>query len=182
MKKLNDISHDYNHINLVFNLAVQIAKKEGITDERDLFHIKMASLLHDYEDSKYQSSNKNQAYMCDMYLRRNKNLKEADRIEIVKIASNISLSKDNDETCDDKNLKLMIVQDADRLNSLGSIGILRYISYNLIAKKEKSFDEIIANIEKRTMKIRRFIRTKTGKAMAKKELSLVSRFINNYHQ
>ena len=35
-----------------------------------------------------------------------------------------------------RNLKLFIIQDADRINSLGAIGIMRYISYNINSKKE----------------------------------------------
>jgi hypothetical protein len=57
---------------------------------------------------------------------------------------------------------------------------MRYISYNLINKKENSFDEIINNIIKRTNKIKKFIRTNSGKEIAKKHFKLINSFINNY--
>ena len=53
MNNYNDISHDYIHIQEVVKLALIIAKKEGIKNKRDIFHIKMGALLHDIADSKY---------------------------------------------------------------------------------------------------------------------------------
>jgi len=180
MTKLNDISHDYNHIKAVVNLSMTIAKEEGITKQRDLFHIKMGALLHDYEDSKYSTSKKSQALLIGEYLKKNVDLTGKDRNEIIKIASNISLSKDNNSNYDKRKLKIYVVQDADRINSCGSIGIMRYISYNIINNSKPSFNEIIRNMKQRTLKIKKFLRTKTGKKMAKNGLRLISLFINNY--
>jgi uncharacterized protein len=186
MNSLNDISHDYNHIILVVKLALKIAKKEGIYKQRDLFHITMGSLLHDYGDSKY--SNESQEYLIKDYLKRFKMLKRYDKTEIIRLASNISLSKDiennNDNNSTDKkrNLKLFIIQDADRINSLGAIGIMRYISYNINSKKESSFDDIISNMKNRTNKIKKFIKTKTGMKIANSNgnFKLIKDFIKNY--
>ena len=169
MEKLDDISHDYAHINYVIRFSLKIAKREGIRDKKELFYIKMGALLHDYEDSKY--SDKCQAEM---------------RLEIVKIASNISLSKESNEDNEDNEdnnrteIKMDIVKDADRINSLGSVGIMRYISYNINNNEKPSFDEIISNMKKRTDKIRKLLKTKSGKKMAKKHLKLIDTFISNY--
>ena len=184
MEKLDDISHDYAHINYVIRFSLKIAKREGITDKKELFYIKMGALLHDYEDSKY--SNKCQAEMINEYLKKHKELTSYDRLEIVKIASNISLSKESMDNDDDNNdddrteIKIDIVKDADRINSLGSVGIMRYISYNINNNPKPSFDEIISNMKKRTDKIRKLLKTKSGKKMAKKHLKLIDTFISNY--
>jgi len=187
MEKLNDISHDYSHINHVVKLSMDIAKKEGIKNKQELFYIKMGALLHDYEDSKY--SDNCQSKMINEYLKKYEELTSYDRLEIVKIASNISLSKeDNHEDIQEDyneddykiDIKLNIVKDADRINSLGSIGIMRYISFNIINSSKPSFEEIISNMKKRTMKIKKFIKTPTGKKMAKKHLKLIEKFIKNY--
>lgn len=177
MDNLKDISHDYSHINYVINFSLKIAKKEGIKDKKELFYIKMGALLHDYEDSKY--SDKCQAEMINEYLKKHKELSLYDRLEIVKIASNISLSKDNNDN-DNTDIKLAIVKDADRINSLGSIGIMRYISYNINNNPKPSFDEIIINMKKRTDKIRKLLKTNSGKKIAKKHLKLLDTFISNY--
>jgi len=179
MNNLKDISHDYSHINYVVNFALKIAKKEGIKNKKELFYIKMASLLHDYEDSKY--SNNSQSFMINEYLKKYKELTSYDRLEIVKIASNVSLSKeDENEIYDEKEIKSYIVRDADRINSLGSIGIMRYISYNMNNNKNPSFKEIITNMKKRTLKIKKYIRTTTGKKIAKEHIILIDKFIKNY--
>ena len=178
MDNLNDISHDYNHINLVIKLSLKIAKEEGITNKNDLFHIKMGALLHDMGDSKY--SNEEQRVVINRFLKKIKGLNKYHRTEIINISSNISLSKDNEEYFDKNKIKTYIVQDADRINSLGSIGIMRYITYNM--KKKHSFDDIINNMKRRTLKIKHFIRTKSGKNIAKNQIRLIMMFINNYYR
>jgi len=180
MDNLNDISHDYNHINLVIKLAIKIAKKEGIKKERQLFHIIMGALLHDVGDSKY--SNNKQSLVINNYLKTCNNLNNYDKREIINISANVSLSKESDNyKKDQKNkLKLYIVQDADRINSLGAIGIMRYIAYNINNSKKPSFTEIINNMTKRTNKIKNYIKTKTGKHIAKQHFKLITSFIKNY--
>lgn len=190
MNSLNDISHDFNHINLVINLALKIAKKEGLTKQRDLFHIIMGSLLHDYCDSKY--SNQSQEIMIKNYLKQFKKLKIYDKNEITRLASHISLSKDNFNNYNNYNnlnnhkrqLKLFIIQDADRINSLGAIGIMRYITFNVKNYKKPSFDEIVNNMNNRTIKIKKFIRTKTGLLIANSNnnFKLIEDFIENYEK
>ena len=185
MTSLNDISHDYNHIILVVNLAIKIAKKEGFYKQRDLFHIIMGALLHDYGDSKY--SNESQIKLIKEYLKRFKGLKQYDKNEIARLSSNISLSKEknnlNIHNNHKRQMKLYIIQDADRINSLGAIGIMRYISFNLINKKEPSFDEIIRNMNNRTSKIKNFIKTKSGIKLANSNgnFKIINDFIKNYN-
>ena len=174
MNNLDDISHDYKHIKLVVKFALKIAKKEGINKSQDLFQIKMGALLHDIGDHKY--TNENQENLLKNYLNKFDKLEENDRNEIIEIASNVSLSKEDERN----NYKLDIVKDADRINSLGSIGIMRYISYNVKNSSEPSFNEIINNIKKRTKKIRKYLKTSSGRKISKKHLRLISLFLNNY--
>lgn len=182
MDNLKDISHDYNHIELVVNLTLKIAKKEGLYKKRDLFHIIMGALLHDVGDSKY--SNIEQSMLIKNYLQQFKSLNYYDKSEIIRLASNVSLSKEiyvNYNVNKNKRLlKLHIIQDADRINSLGAIGIMRYISYNIINNKKPSFDEIINNMNKRTLKIKKFLKTKTGIQIANKNFKLITDFSKNY--
>lgn len=183
MNDLNDVSHDFIHICLVLKFAILIAKREGIISKRDLFHIKMGALLHDIGDSKYTKDN--QAIIINSFLDKNvSGINKYDKNEIIRISSNISLSKDNNDNCytkiNKKDLKLFIVQDADRINSLGSIGIMRYVSYNIKNSKNPSFKEIINNMENRTQRLMKKIRTNSGKKIANKQVILINKFINNY--
>jgi len=174
MNKINDISHDYNHIKLVIKYSLKIAKKEGVNDINELFIIKMAALLHDIGDHKY--TNKNQKKIINKLLNKFGKLRKDDKKEIIEIASNVSLSKEDNR----KNKKLDIVKDADRINSLGAIGILRYATYNVKNSEKPSFNEIISNLTNRTEKIKMNIKTTTGKKIAKKQLKIISKFLKNY--
>jgi uncharacterized protein len=174
MNNLKDVSHDYKHIKLVVKFSSKIAKKEGIKTSKELFQIKMGALLHDIGDHKY--TNENQINILRDFLSKFKNIDNDDKSEIIEIASNVSLSKEDNRN----NYKLDIVKDADRINSLGSIGIMRYISYNIINSDKPSFDEIIKNIKERTKKIKRYLKTSSGRKISKKHLNLISLFINNY--
>jgi len=175
MNDLDDISHDYNHIKLVVKYSYKIAKMEGICDSRSLFQIKMGALLHDIGDHKY--SNENQKDILKKYLKNYKKIDKKDKKEIIEIASNVSLSKEDERI---GNIKLDIVKDADRINSLGAIGIMRYISYNIKNSEEPCFNEIIMNIRERTKKIKKYLKTKSGKDISKRHLRLISIFLNNY--
>ena len=117
-----------------------------------------------------------------------KNLKSYDKLEIIRLASNISLSKEINDNYNKpkifkRQLKLFIIQDADRINSLGAIGIMRYISFNLNNNSEPSFDDMITNMTNRTAKIKRFIKTKTGIQIANsnKNFKIIKDFIDNYN-
>jgi len=175
MTNLNDISHDYIHIKLVVKLSLKIAKKEGIWKTKDLFQIRMGALLHDIGDHKY--TNNNQKMILRNFLKKFKKLGKNDKKEIIEIASNVSLSKEDNRI----NKKLDIIKDADRINSLGAIGIMRYISYNIINSDKPSFDDIIENMRDRTKKIRKHLKTSSGKKISKKHFKLISLFISNYY-
>lgn len=174
MINLKDISHDYKHIKLVVKYSLKIAKKEGIKTSNELFQIKMGALLHDIGDHKY--TNENQENILKKFLDNFEKLSQNDKNEIIEIASNVSLSKEDERI----NYKLDIVKDADRINSLGSIGIMRYISYNIINNYNSSFDDIINIINERTKKIIKYLKTSSGKKISKKHLDLITLFLNNY--
>lgn len=181
MDSLDDISHDYNHIILVVKLAKKLAKLEGIYKQRDLFHIIMGALLHDVGDSKY--SNEKQSFVIQRYLKRFRYLRTYDKYEIIRLASNTSLSKETDDfnrKFTKRNLKLFIIQDADRINSLGAVGVMRYVSFNIINQDIPSFEEIIRNMEKRTLKIQKYLKTSSGNKMASKHMKFIFDFIHNY--
>ena len=79
-----------------------------------------------------------------------------------------------------QNIKLDIVKDADRINSLGAIGIMRYVSYNVKNSDKPSFDDVINNMKNRTNKLKKYLKTKSGKKMSIKYIRLISIFIKNY--
>lgn len=171
-----DISHDFNHILRVKELATTIAIKENI-DKDDIFIIQLGALMHDIADHKYCTEIFTQENIIRSFY---ENILEKNIIdEVVKIACNTSLSKeynnDNPITCK----KLYCVQDADRIDSLGAIGISRYFAYGII-KNTSNIDSIIKNLEYRTNILMKYIKTDYGNLEAEKKYAIIRLFIEDY--
>lgn len=116
--------HDFYHTMRVLKTSVKIAKKEG----GDIFTIQLAAIFHDIADWKFNSGD---LKLSEKYAR---NFLEKHKIpsntinNVCDIISNLSFKggnvKDNMKTLEGK-----IVQDADRLDALGAIGIARAFAY-----------------------------------------------------
>ena len=117
--------HDWWHIYRVWKTAKKIAvQEEGV----DLFVVELSALLHDIADSKFHDGDETIGpHMAHEFL---KSLKvEAAIIEhVVQIIGNISF-KGGKETQVFTSPELDVVQDADRLDAIGAIGIARAFNY-----------------------------------------------------
>lgn len=115
-------SHDFWHTYRVWKLATRIAVSEKDTD---LFITELAALLHDVDDWKYSKSDdfeKSKAWLEEIGI-------ENRQIEaIIHILENISF-KGNGEENKISSLEGKIVQDADRIDAIGAIGIARVFAY-----------------------------------------------------
>lgn len=115
--------HDWWHIVRVRNMAARIAQAEG----GNHFICQMAALLHDLADEKVAGSEA-------AGLREVKNLLETLELskeqvaEIMEIVSGISYKGGHNHRV--LSLEGQIVQDADRLDALGAIGIARTMAYS----------------------------------------------------
>jgi len=114
----NDFSgHDFSHIERVRKMALRIAEIEG----GNVRIIELAALLHDVADSKLGGTSEN----VDQYLR--PRVSEQDRLHILDIIN--SLSFKGGDLPPMKTLEGKIVQDADRLDAIGAIGIARTFQF-----------------------------------------------------
>lgn len=113
--------HDWWHIHRVRNMAVHLAEKEG----GDLFLIEMAALLHDLDDWKLgngENTSKTKSWLKQIDIKKN----DAEKIE--EIIEQVSFKGAGVET-KAESLEAQIVQDADRLDAIGAIGIARTFAY-----------------------------------------------------
>jgi uncharacterized protein len=171
-----DISHDFNHVIRVKNMATTIAISEDLLSD-DIFVIQLGALMHDIADHKYCSEIFTQENIIRSFY---EDVLSKDIIdEVVKIACNTSLSKEYNNEAPIICKKLYCVQDADRIDSLGSIGISRYFAYGLI-KNTTSIDGIIKNLEFRTNILMKYIKTAYAKAQAEKKYAIIQSFIEDY--
>lgn len=115
--------HDWTHIERVWKNAKNISK----TEECNLFVVELGALLHDIADWKFSGSDTEGSRITREWLG---GLKvENEKIEdVCHIIDNISYKGAKVEN-KIKTIEGMIVQDADRLDALGAIGIARCFSY-----------------------------------------------------
>ncbi len=123
-KKLSDCEsgHDWWHILRVRNNAYTIHKKEG--GEWDI--IVLAVLLHDIADTKF--FDEVESLMLIERKLQEYSIEQNKIDHVLKIIQNLSFSKQWDHD-DFSSIELKVVQDADRLDAIGAIGIARAFSY-----------------------------------------------------
>ena len=116
--------HDWWHIERVWNIAKLIAKQEKV----NLFVVELAALLHDIADAKFYNGDENIGpEKASDFLE--SILVEKEIIEHVEnIIRHISFKGDN-FTDTFYSTELAVVQDADRLDAIGAIGIARAFNY-----------------------------------------------------
>ena len=113
--------HDFDHTMRVFHMATTIAREENA----DLETVQLAALLHDVDDRKLSPQTYEHKDNAVRFLRDNS--VEEDKIRtIVEIISQISFSAGNGTP---STLEGMCVQDADRLDAIGAIGIGRAFAF-----------------------------------------------------
>lgn len=116
--------HDWFHIERVYKNAVLIAQEETC----DLTVVKLGALLHDIADAKFHDGNEEIGPETARKFLEDQNVPEEIIEHVVQIIKNISFKGGNFiRTFASKELE--IVQDADRLDALGAIGIARAFNY-----------------------------------------------------
>lgn len=187
--------HDWWHTWRVWNLAKQIAT----TEEGDGFVIELGALLHDIADSKFFEGNEEIGpRTAGNFLR---SLKVNDQIvtHIENIISNISFRGGNTPQ-KFSSPELKIVQDADRLDAIGAIGIARAFNYGGFKNREIYNPEVKpnSNLTKEEYKINTAptinhfyekllllkdkMNTKTGKSIANQRHDFMIRFLDEFYK
>ncbi len=116
--------HDWFHIQRVYNNAVLIAATENV----DTFIVALGALLHDIADAKFHNGDENvgpekaKAFLLSLHI----DQPVIDHVE--NIIRHISF-KGGNFSASFSSPELVVVQDADRLDALGAIGIARAFHY-----------------------------------------------------
>lgn len=116
--------HGMDHINRVVKLADQIAA----TEKCDRFIVLAAAYLHDTVDDKVVSDSIEAHQQVKVFLEEI-NLSNQQIREIIQIINNLSFSQSLDGRAEKLSIEGQIVQDADRLDAIGAIGIARTFYY-----------------------------------------------------
>ncbi|WP_297517779.1 HD domain-containing protein [Flavobacterium sp.] len=119
-----EAGHDWFHIERVYRNALHIADQENCNREV----VQLAALLHDIADSKFHGGDESIGPQTARTFLESQNVEAATINHVVKIIENISF-KGGNTTRTFSSLELDIVQDADRLDAIGAIGIARTFNY-----------------------------------------------------
>jgi uncharacterized protein len=187
---LEDSGHDWWHVYRVWQLAKRIAQHE----DGDKFVIELAALLHDISDWKKNSGDSTVGgkIATDFLLKNGAN--ENTALAVRRILENISFKgvagSSNMQTIEGK-----IVQDADRLDAMGAIGIGRCFTYGgyrgfpmhdpKITHNKKEFGKrmsktSINHFYEKLLLLKDLMNTKTGKQMAQRRHKFLEQYLNRF--
>lgn len=116
--------HDWFHVERVYKNAILIAQEETC----DILIVKLGALLHDVADSKFNNGDETIGPSIARNFLKSQNVSEEIISHVIEIIENISFKGGNFEKKFNSK-ELEIVQDADRLDALGAIGIARTFNY-----------------------------------------------------
>ena len=116
--------HDWFHTERVYKNALLISKNENV----DTFVVSLGALLHDIADSKFHNGDETIGPEIASAFLHKLNVDSKVVAHVVNIIENISF-KGGNESQKFRSLELDVIQDADRLDAIGAIGIARCFNY-----------------------------------------------------
>ncbi len=187
--------HDWFHIERVYNNARHISSLE----EADPLVVALGALLHDIADSKFHNGDEEIGPRTAREFLQQQQVDSETMEHVVKILENVSF-KGGKVSRDFSSIELDIVQDADRLDALGAIGIARTFNYggfkgralydpqippNLQMSKEEykaSTAPTINHFYEKLLLLKDRMNTRTGKEMAEARHRYMEDFLDQFYR
>ena len=187
--------HDWFHTERVYNNALLISKGETV----DELVVALGALLHDIADSKFNDGDDTVGPKIagEFLMKQNVSTKVINHV--IKIIENVSFSSNIDNASAFKSKELEVIQDADRLDALGAIGIARTFNYggfknralynpdikpNLNLTKEeykKSTAPTINHFYEKLLLLKDKMNTKTGRKIAEERHNYMVDFLKQFY-
>jgi uncharacterized protein len=133
--------HDWFHIERVYKNALLISETENV----DKTVVALGTLLHDIADSKFHNGDESVGPRKARKFLKSQNISEETIDHVVKIIENVSF-KGGNKNQEFHSKELEVVQDADRLDALGAIGIARTFNYGGFKNRKLYDPEIKPNL------------------------------------
>lgn len=184
--------HDWWHVQRVTQMALHIAKHEGA----NLQLVEPASLVHDTDDWKFSGAN-GYPNATRMLLAVGYNNHQVDRI--LEIVEQVSYKGAGVDTVP-SSLEAMVVQDADRLDAIGAIGIARAFAFggskhrplylpNVEPHLHSTFEEYkvakghtINHFYEKLLLLKDRMNTATAKALAEERHRFMETFLEQFYR
>ena len=184
--------HDWWHIYRVWQISKSIAEEEG----GNSFIIELAALLHDIADHKFYNGDEaiGPQIASDFLDSMKVNKEIVD--QVIQIMQEISFSKGLEPS----NLEGKIVQDADRLDAIGAIGIARAFAYGGHKQREiynpeipsseyktkeeykKNSNPTINHFYEKLLLLKDLMNTAKGKAMAQERHVFMENYLKQFYR
>jgi uncharacterized protein len=186
--------HDWFHIERVYNNALLIAK----TEKCDLEVLQLGALLHDIADSKFNDGDETIGPKTAQKFLELENVDAKIINQVILIIENISFKVGNFDN-PFSSIELKIVQDADRLDAIGAIGIARTFNYGGYKNRQIYNPEILPNLKmtkeeykkseaptinhfyEKLLLLKDKMNTKTGKKIAQKRHQFMETFLEQFY-
>jgi uncharacterized protein len=186
--------HDWFHIERVYKNSILISKDETC----DELVVKLGALLHDIADSKFHDGDETVGPRVAREFLESQNVSEEIIVHVINIIENISFKGGNFEK-KFSSKELDIVQDADRLDALGAIGIARTFNYggfknrplynpeiapNLSMSKEEYKNTVSPTLNhfyEKLLLLKDKMNTETGKKIAQKRHEYMEGFLEQFY-
>jgi uncharacterized protein len=168
----NSDGHDFDHTMRVYRTAMEIADSEPDCDRKI---VALAALLHDADDSKLFATADNanaRAFLAAQ------NVDEDTAGKICTAINSVSFSKNRDR-CPEL-LEGRIVQDADRLDAIGAIGIARTFAYG--GKHGRTLDSSIDHFHEKLLLLKAMMHTEKAKEMAESRHAFMESFLQEWEK
>ena len=187
--------HDWFHIERVYNNALLISKTEQV----DQLIVALSALLHDIADSKFNNGDETIGPNLAREFLFQHNVDSQIIEHVVNIISHMSFKNSLDSKNTFTSKELQVVQDADRLDAIGAIGIARCFNYggyknralfdpsilpNLKMTKEEyknSTAPTINHFYEKLLLLKDKMNTSTGKKIAEKRHRFMEDFLNQFY-
>lgn len=186
--------HDWFHIERVYKNALLIAASETC----DLEIVKLGALLHDIADSKFTNGDETVGPKTARVFLESINAPEETMVHVINIIENISFKGGNFDK-QFNSIELEIVQDADRLDAIGAIGIARTFNYGGFKNRQiynpaippklnmtkeeykKSEAPTLNHFYEKLLMLKDKMNTKTGKELAQERHLFMEKFLSQFY-
>jgi uncharacterized protein len=190
-----EAGHDWFHIERVWKNTLKISAVESC----DQFIVEMAALLHDIADSKFHNGDEEIGPLSALVFLDTFSIETEIKNHIVNIIRNISF-KGGHKHSDFNSIELQVVQDADRLDAIGAIGIARAFNYggfknrtlydpeikpdlNLTKEAYKnSSAPTINHFYEKLLLLKDLMNTESGKKMAAERHRFMEQFLEQFYK
>lgn len=187
--------HDWFHTERVYNNSLLIAKSEHVNE----FVVALGALLHDIADSKFHNGNETIGPKIAREFLFKLNVDSTVIEHVVNIIEHISF-KGGNEAQTFKSAELDVIQDADRLDAIGAIGIARCFNYGGFKNRALYNPEIKPNLNmskaeyknsnaptinhfyEKLLLLKDRMNTETGKRLAAKRHEFMEHYLEQFYK